>query len=544
MYKIIRILFFVVLSFVVDELQAADYYCDPVSGSQGNLGTEASPWGSLEGVVFLQRTNPGFQTAIESGDVIHLMNGNHGAPYILDFAFTSYVTVVAYAGHNPVINSVQINNSPYWAFDGIIFGNIDLPEIKEFPYFQSFSNSHHTKIENCIVKSADDISTWTKAIWYDKVHSGIQMRDDYSTVNNNLITNIYHALEVSGDNASVVGNTIDNFAADGIRGLGSNSTYENNVVRDCYINDYAIQHDDAFQSFDLSADPKISNVVIRNNKFLLFADPVTQFIIDNDLIGTKMQGVIITDGYADNWVVENNLVVNTQDHGISLYGARNCRIQNNTVVQSPLYDIPATVPRIYIDKQNKTGQLNFDNVIRNNICAVYTTWTYDSSTLVENNIDIDQTDYNNYKQYFIDYVAGDFHLISSSPAIEAGVNTQLYSTDLDGNPRLAGTIVDCGVYEYDSNLSITLEDKETYNVVSIYPNPIVDNNINISLEGVIVSGDLKISIYDATGVEVFNKNFRKSEKINLSLPSRISKGLYFLNIRDENSLWSKKIIIK
>ncbi|WP_412071671.1 discoidin domain-containing protein [Reichenbachiella sp.] len=306
-------------------------------------------------------------------------------------------------------------------------------------------------IKNSTLKSADDISTWTKNDWYANVASGADFRGGNITFENTLMTNVYHALSLRGDYSYVTNCTIDNFAGDAIRGLGSFSTYEYNTVRDCYIDDYAIQHDDGFQAYKLDGDLKIESVTLRYNKFLLFEDPITQFVIDNELIGTLMQGIIITDGFGDGWVVENNLVMNDQTHGITLYGARNCKIQNNTVVQHPHFTDTDLVPWISCQAQNKTGQDNFSNVIRNNIAAKFTTWTFDATSTVEGNINIDESNYNNYLPYFEDYVNHDFHLKAGSLGIDAGVNTDLSTLDLDGNARLFGPTVDAGCFEYSAS---------------------------------------------------------------------------------------------
>jgi hypothetical protein len=54
--------------------------------------------------------------------------------------------------------------------------------------------------------------------------------------------------------------------------------------------------------------------------------------------------------------------------------------------------------------------------------------------------------------------AGDYHLATTSPAIDAGNNSapSLPSKDLDGKPRISGVAVDQGVYEFQQPLVVTM----------------------------------------------------------------------------------------
>ncbi|MCK5824922.1 MAG: T9SS type A sorting domain-containing protein [Ichthyobacteriaceae bacterium] len=419
------------------------YYCDPINGSNSNDGSFENPFAGFATV------NWGNVNLVD-GDVINLLNGHHGSAYFANQIFAEGITIKAVNNYEAVFTKFQAVNVKNVTFKGIKFDATGGNFATTSPIFFTDNQSEYITVDNCIMQSAESSVTWTKADWYEHSASGFQFRGDNNTLVNTKIYNIYHGVEFQGINTVMNNNLIDNFCGDAIRALGSYGVYENNLVRDCYVDDYNIQHDDFFQSYKLGGDRMISNIVVRNNTFKIFDDPVTDFVKNNNLIGTLLQGIIITDGFADSWIVENNLVVSNKEHGISLYGARNCRVQNNTVVQSALFTDTNAVPKIMLTIQKKTGEKNFDNIIRNNICGVYTPWTYSSTSLIENNVDIDESNYENYKSYFVDYVGNDFHLKQNSVAIDAGVNTSVLSKDLDGNNRVAGGVVDAGCYEYNS----------------------------------------------------------------------------------------------
>ena len=51
--------------------------------------------------------------------------------------------------------------------------------------------------------------------------------------------------------------------------------------------------------------------------------------------------------------------------------------------------------------------------------------------------------------------SGDYHLKSTSPAIDAGTPVGAPSTDFDGNPRPQGKGYDIGPYEYSASLLVS-----------------------------------------------------------------------------------------
>ena len=472
-----KISLILILTLAFSNLSAKDFYCSP-TGNNGNPGTIGSPLAAFSTVSWSTK-------GVSAGDNIYLMDGNHGAAIVSNVLLTNYVTVKPAPGHNNAyLKSVWLKNCKYWSFDGVKIdgtGNINSNPPISAPtnatgvveyLFRANTTTSYIKIVNTEIQSIDNIDSWTKNDWYQKVLNGVWLRGHHSTVENNVIKNVYHALEIGvfGDDSVVRGNLIDNFAADGIRGLGNRCTYEDNVVQNCYINDYEIQHDDAFQCYGINASTyKRKDIVLRNNKFLLWNKAAPA---DMSIIGDLMQGIINTDGHADNWIVENNLVVNHQAHGISLYGGINSRVQNNTVVRNHMYPHDAgREPRVYIDDQGKSGQVqaNHNNIIRNNVCNVLTTWTFDATSTVENNLDIDASILSNITDLFNDYANNNFVPKLTGGLIDTGVNTNLTATDIAGHPRLVdgdanGTAtVDIGSYEYGmDNIPPTFVADDTY----------------------------------------------------------------------------------
>lgn len=412
---------------------SCDVYAAP-DGELSNPGTLDAPWPSLQALAEAQ--------ALPTAGTLCLLPGHHGAPVLRELSATE-LHIVATELQSAWVTSLQLIDVSAVRFQGLLVHGTDIDtsrDERDLWLVSADADSHDLVFQDLLVESAPDSSTWTVSDWTTRAKSGVDLRGERIQVLDTQIRNTHHALSLRGDHALVQGCLVDNFGGDGIRGLGSHSTYAWNTVRDAYVDAYETQHDDAFQAYGLEGDLKIEGVRIEHNQFLLFADPLTEFVLEQGLVGTLMQGVVITDGYADGWVVENNLVVNANYHGISLYGGRNCRIQNNTVVRHP--DMAAdSGPWIRISPQTKTGQDNFDNVIRNNLAAMLTPWDYDASSIVEANLELDDL------SVFVDAAGLDFDLAPGGQAVDAGQATDLAERDLAGRPRLSGAAPDLGAYE-------------------------------------------------------------------------------------------------
>jgi parallel beta-helix repeat protein len=194
-------------------------------------------------------------------------------------------------------------------------------------------------------------------------------------------------------------------------------------------------------------------------------------IYDNGLggaSGINMDGV-------QNSVIENNLLYNNHASGISLYQddgggpSSGDAVVNNTIDQ-------ASNGRWALNIQGgSTGNTLLNNILLNehptrgaidispdslsglvsDYNAVISRFTTDDAdtilTLQQWQSQTGQDPHSlvsDAAHLFVNAAAGDYHLISTAPAINAGTSQFAPSVDLDGNPRPIGAAFDIGAYEF------------------------------------------------------------------------------------------------
>jgi len=438
---------FILFTFIFLTGFSATYYADPINGSMANAGTSAAPWTTLELVLNTQ--------SFTAGDVIVCRNGNHGFPKVNGIN-AGYVTIQAQAGHTPVCNRIYFGSTSsahYWKVRGLTF-EVENTASSPIRLVDIFANCDHITIENCDIQSSTAVSGWTRNDWRTKACSGIWARGSNHIIQNNNIRNIAIGLINDADGSFCQNNIIENFTIDGIRGNANDSQYTSNIIKNnIIVYTYAENHYDGFQAF---TNDTIKNVIIRKNTIICTTDTTRAF-------RGSMQGMGCFDGFYQNWTVENNLIITDHWHGITLLGAINCRIINNTVIDNYLItpidpndtaSNPAYGPAWIKIAAHKNGQPSSGNIINNNICNDLQISSGMGTT--SNNLVIPQ---NTYASHFINAPALDFHLIASSAAIDGGTTTLAPSTDLDGISRPQGAGIDIGAFEKTSggcSVSVTI----------------------------------------------------------------------------------------
>jgi hypothetical protein len=126
-------------------------------------------------------------------------------------------------------------------------------------------------------------------------------------------------------------------------------------------------------------------------------------------------------------------------HGISLYGAKNCRVVNNTVCD--VNNTSPGPPWIMITA-HKNGTPASGCIVRNNLT---TDLAIDagSGTIEDHNIEMSDPN-----DFFADYAARDLQLKSGCAAIDAGSSENVPPLDIRGAARPAGEGYDIGAYEF------------------------------------------------------------------------------------------------
>ncbi|MDR2920555.1 MAG: hypothetical protein LBV72_14480 [Tannerella sp.] len=442
------------------------FYIDPVNGNDSGNGSISNPWKTLEYVVnnnLIESTayatkydsnNP--QTIIKNagapvraGDTLMLYNGLHGNIFILSYINPSFITIKAMPSQTPILEKCHLRGAKNWRFEGITISSEPYGNYLNDVLFYLDTHSWHGPVSNIEIKNCIFYSTvnpWiTTEDWNNKSSHGIKVNADNILLQNNTFKNVNFGAIIRGNYNQIIGNSIINFAGDGIAMQGSNNLLEANLIKNCYKVDD--NHDDGIQSYALGGIAADNNI-IRGNMILNYEDP------NQPLLG-PLQGIGCFDGPFHYWIVENNIVIVDHWHGIAFYGAIDCVIRNNTALD-PAPSNASGPSWIDINEKESNGVKSANCIVKNNIVNTLRIKS-NSNTQANNNLLITATE--DYIKNFVNYANYDFHLLQSSPAIDNGDATCSPTIDFEGNTRPQGNAPDIGAYEFvvvQANVTLTV----------------------------------------------------------------------------------------
>ncbi|MBL4806172.1 MAG: right-handed parallel beta-helix repeat-containing protein [Rhodobacteraceae bacterium] len=405
---------------------ARTFYVDEnASSSAKQDGGVDTPWKTVQSA--LQKG------AVSAGDTIIFRNGTYGKISIKNRRNSEPVTIKAQNGHNAEFSSIRISSSSNWIIEGLKINGSSDGEYKKRKLVTVGGDSDKITLNNLSIESISDASHWTANDWATKASDGIRSSGKNVVIRNNKIRNVANGITALGERTLIAGNTVEEFSADGMRALASNLVFEDNLVKNCI--DVDKNHDDGFQSWSYGPNGKpgrgtISNVILRRNTFIGSDRPDKKFTCD-------MQGIGMFDGMYENWVIENNLVVVDHWHGITVMGAKNVRIINNTVYDpNNLRPGPANIK--ILPHKNKTPST--DSIIANNIAASY--GKKQPGIILINNLVL-----KNARNVFRNVDNLDFELAPDSPAKHGASALFLPSTDIKGRERPKNDKGDIGAFQ-------------------------------------------------------------------------------------------------
>ncbi len=548
-----RLLPIIIFCFFSAISSATNYYSDPsAAGSMSNTGSYASPWANLSSIFAANKT-------FLAGDTIFLRTGNHGYAIIRGIN-AGFVVITPQPGQAPIIDRIRVSASAaiaaaYWKLDGLTIQSEATGTMATASYtlVEIYPYATNITISNCVISSNLNTTGWTRQDWRNRCNSGLSTRGKINAnyiIENNLIKNTAFGLSISSSNTIVRGNTVQNFTNDGSRVIGSDIIFEHNKVMDLIkVMTNLENHDDLFQSFTYPAggtgQDTLKNDIIRNNIFISCTDTTRAF-------RGPAQGIGCFDGVFLNWITENNIVITDHWHGISFYGAVNCKIVNNTVMDpypyTPVDSIDHNASNIgptWILINKKTnGPASTGNIVKNNLVANNVIITDPTMGVASNNMILGAI--TNFSSYFLDVsnfalpANFDLHLKPGSPAIDAGSSIDAPSTDYDGILRPQGMNFDIGAYEYVEN-TLGIEEDELQADIAVYPNPST-GKFRLDLNSLPHLKSCTVEIYNFLGEKIYAENLVASTEI--SLPNS-PKGIYFIIVYDEGrKIYAKRLLLE
>ena len=472
--------FFLFVFCIYNVAVSANYYVDPVSGNIDNAGDKANPWDTLE-QVFRQRKE------IAAGDTLWLLNGHHGSPNVRG-RLSDFAVITAFEDHQPSCTNITFNGASKWHVKGLTISPQKSDSYRKITLVQINSSASEIIVENCFAYSVLDHSIWTQTDWSQNSCSGVSIDGNNNIIRDCFFCNVKHGILVESDaeNNLIDHNIVENFAADGMRGIGSYNTFQYNTVKNCY--DVDDNHDDGFQSYSYGPDGVgktiVRGIVLRGNTIINYTDP-------NQRFRGALQGIGCFDGMYEDWLIENNVVITDHWHGISLYGAKNCKIINNTVID-PNDNNPGP-PWIKITA-HKDGRKSTDNIIRNNL-----------TTSLANDADIGEVDhnfsirFNSYESYFVNVDSFDVSLKEGARAIDRGSEDGAPSIDIIGTPRPQGDGFDLGAFEYIESTGVLNQREQTPSSFQVraFPNPF--NPYSTIAYDLPAAGRVNVSVFNLRG---------------------------------------------
>jgi Right handed beta helix region len=362
-------------------------------------------------------------TQVGPGDTVHVQDGSYQGFYLdtsgtpgNPITFRAEGPNVQITADNPTTpDGINLEGASYVTIDGFVVNNRTRTGIRAVT--ASFVTVRNCKLGyngrwGILTGFVDDFTAEGNEAHHSQAEHGIYVSNscDRPTVRGNLVhDNHANGLHFNGD-ASLGGD-----------GRIENALVEGNVI---YGNG-------AGGGSGINMDGGVGGV-IRNN-----------LLYDNHASGLSLYRIDASTGATGNLVV-NNTIIQAADGRWCVNIADGST--GNTVTNNILYNLHSFRGAITIDPASRPGFASDYNSVMDRFSAddgnsviglaAWQALGYDAHSFLATPAD-----------HFL-IPGSDFHLLGTSPAVDAGTSVGAPSTDLAGGPRPVGAGVDLGAYEF------------------------------------------------------------------------------------------------
>jgi parallel beta-helix repeat protein len=366
-------------------------------------------------------------------------NGVSGSPIV--FKSTGNNVVINQSG--PIRNDgINIENADYIVIDGFISNNMT-------------GNGNGIRLvvsNNCVVRNCSCDNNAERGIFTGFTDD---ILIEYNTCTNSIDE---HGIYVSNssDRPIIRYNECYGNNATGIHMNGDLSAGGDGIISDAQVYGNVLHDNNLAAGINMDGleNPVIyNNLIYRNHS----AQGIALFQQDGAIVtrGAKIYnntiivpddgrwGILVKDGANVNTEIYNNIIINQ-------HAWRGCIALEDTAQFTSNYNI-------LNDKMSDSGDGSTISL------SAWQTLGFDGNSILAGTL----------ASLFVDPTIDNYHLPPGSPAIDAGTDlvSAIVTTEIEGNPRPAGTAFDIGAYEYMPLVNIAENPSLQINV---FPNPTSD----------------------------------------------------------------------
>lgn len=429
-------------------LAAGNTYYVAKNGSDANVGTEAAPWLTIQKAA----------DTTAAGDTVYIKTGIYNEQVFVKHSGSSgkWITFASYPGHTAVIDGTGLTVSEWEGLVNIIS--------------KSYIKVSGLKIMNS--QWAGVIATWD---WGSKIPSS------YIVIENNYIYNTHSSavLMAHGSNYVVDGNEIE-LCPNG----GPDKESQEIVSIQCFVDNFEVKNNHIFnagisktggEGIDAkngASNGRIHHNYVHNVKPVgiyvdAYAEHQSNIEVYCNIVHSTSSGVALAaeqpGGVLEKVSVYNNICYGNY-WSMLIDGPKGAVVKDCQITNNVFWDNDLGMEIGSFEGVTWIGSV--ENVaVRNNIFSRNHRFqiVVDDRPELRKNITVDHNIVDGFRGYsdevkgtdcieaapqFVNPSRHDFHLRSTSPAIDSGSPAGAPAADFDGNTRPHGTGYDIGAYEF------------------------------------------------------------------------------------------------